>query len=274
VPRKASPGEAWVSPKPRNGGLRIAVAYPNSLRVGMSNLGYQAILRAFLEEPGFDARRVFWNGRSLEFPDGGRSLSDFAVVAFSVSYQPDLVHLPRMLEAARGALVIGGGAALTINPETSAGFFDLIVLGDSEPVLPRLMETLLSVGAEKDRILEIMEGTQGAYFPSRYRGKGPVPRHTRAVFQNLDQFPARPAVICREAEFGGIYPLEVSRGCPAGCLFCAAGAVCGPVRFLGMDAFRSESELGLRYRKKIGLVGTAVSYHPKLTEMARFLLGE
>ena len=79
----------------------MAVAYPNSYKVGMSNLGYQAVLGAFLENPGFDARRVFWDGQALTFPDGGQSLDEFDIVAFSVSYQPDLVHLPRMLEAGK-----------------------------------------------------------------------------------------------------------------------------------------------------------------------------
>jgi radical SAM superfamily enzyme YgiQ (UPF0313 family) len=39
-----------------------------------------------------------------------------------------------------------------------------------------------------------------------------------------------------------------------------------------MDAFAREAELGLRYRKTMGLVGTAVSYHPDLEEMATYLL--
>jgi hypothetical protein len=113
----------------------------------MSNLGYQTILRAFLEDSRFDARRVFWDGMSLAFPDGGRSLEEFDAVALSVSYQPDMVHLPRLLEAGRarpsrsgdGPIVIGGGVALTINPETSAHLFDIAVLGDAEPVLPELL---------------------------------------------------------------------------------------------------------------------------------------
>ena len=79
-------------------------------------------------------------------------------------------------------------------------------------------------------------------------------------------------MISTDSEFGNLYTLEVSRGCAAGCLFCAAGSVCGPVRFLNMDAFVKETELGLRYRNTIGLVGTAVSYHPKLEEMAGYLL--
>jgi len=266
VSREARPGESWVSPQPRSGGLKVAVAYPSTYGVGMSNLGYQAVLRAFLERPGFDARRVFWTGRSLDFPDGGRSLQEFAVIALSVSYQPDLVHLPRLLETKGEALVVGGGNALTINPETCSTYFDLAVLGDCEPVLPLLMESLLESGADRDAVLSRMQGAAGIYIPSR-----PCPV-ARVFFGDLDRVPARPAVISRETGFGKMYPLEVSRGCGAGCRFCAAGSVCGPVRFLGMEAFQREAGIGLAFRNRIGLVGTAVSFHPKLLKMCEFVL--
>ncbi|MCJ7498898.1 B12-binding domain-containing radical SAM protein, partial [bacterium] len=288
--------ETWISPPPRSGGMKVAVAYPNSYRVGMPNLGYQAILRTFLEDHRFDARRVFWDGRSLSFPDGGRSLEEFDVIALSVSFQPDMVHLPRLLEAGRVGLenpitrplLIGGGVAVTINPETCHHLFDLIVLGDAEPVLPILKDQLLVVGPDSDRaaFLDSMVRVPGVYLPGRYKGE-PVPGSpflrprpdpgtpstiVTAAMSDLDDNPARPAVVSTDSEFGSLYPLEVSRGCPAGCLFCAAGSVCGPVRFLGMDAFVREAELGLGYRKTIGLVGTAVSYHPGLEEMAAYLL--
>jgi radical SAM superfamily enzyme YgiQ (UPF0313 family) len=259
----------------------VAVAYPNSYKVGMSNLGYQAVLGAFLQNPGFDARRVFWDGRALTFPDGGQSLDDFDIVAFSVSYQPDLVHLPRMLEAGRVALekegtraiqrplIVGGGVALTINPETSATFFDLVVVGDSEPVLPTVMEEILAVGADKDKLIENVASLDGIYVPE---GSSEEIRST--FVDDLDSHPARPAVLSRQSEFGDLYPVEISRGCAAGCLFCAAGMVCGPVRFMGFDAFVREAGEGLTYRRKIGLVGTAVSFHPRLEEMAVFTLEE
>ncbi|MDF1535830.1 MAG: radical SAM protein [bacterium] len=269
--------ETWISPPPRGGGVPVAVAYPNSYRVGMSNLGYQAVLGAFLRHPGFDARRVFWDGRALTFPDGGRNLDDFAAVAFSVSYQPDLVHLPRMLEtgkapsgkAAHGPIVIGGGVALTINPETSASWFDLVVLGDSEPVLPAIMDGILASHRDGAGLNEKLSSLDGIYIPDQR------PRTVKPIFlKDLDTRPARPAVLSKSSEFGELYPVEISRGCSAGCRFCAAGTVCGPVRFLGFDTFVREAGRGLTFRHKIGLVGTAVSYHPRLEEMAVFTLEE
>jgi len=273
--------------------MKVAVVYPNTYRVGMSNLGYQVILRTLLEDQRFDARRVFWEGQSLMFPDGGRSLDDFDAVALSVSYQPDMVHLPRLLEAGSVALpgtgnrplVIGGGVALTINPETCANLFDIVVLGDAEPVLPGLLDKIRS-GADRRALLEEVKELPGVYIPAGYERRvgprapfllprphhGSPPTIRTAVMSDLSSNPARPAVLGSDAEFGDLFMLEVSRGCPAGCLFCAAGSLCGPVRFLEMDAFAREAERGLRYRKALGLVGTAVSYHPGLEDMAKYLL--
>lgn len=293
MPERNPKGETWICPPPGRGGrLRIAVAYPNTYWVGMSNLGFQSILRTFLEKPGFDVKRVFWDGSGLQFPDGGRTLNEFDVVAFSVSYQPDIVNLPRMLEAGKAAtpaprkdrpLLVGGGVTLTLNPEPAAPLFDVIAIGESEPFLESLTELLLSTSREggSEDLIHQLTSLPGAYIPSLYTTKesesslmlprperGAMPTVERAVLENLDTHPARPAAVTRDTEFGAMYPLEVSRGCPAGCTFCAAAAVCSPVRFLGIERFIQEVELGLEYRKKIGMVGTAVSYHPDLLALA------
>ncbi|MFV1956588.1 MAG: radical SAM protein [bacterium] len=293
MPERNPKGETWICPQPGRGGrLRVAVAYPNTYWVGMSNLGFQAILRAFLEKPGFDVKRVFWDGSGLQFPDGGRTLNEFDVVAFSVSYQPDIVHLPRMLEAGKAAtpaprksrpLLVGGGVALTLNPEPAAPLFDVIAIGESEPFLESLTELLLSNSREggPEDLIHQLTSLPGAYTPSLYKTEesedgltlshpvhGASATVRRVFLDSLDANPARPAVVTRDTEFGNMYPMEISRGCPAGCAFCAAAVVCSPVRFLGKERFIEEVEIGLRYRKKIGLVGTAVSYHPDLLDLA------
>ncbi len=256
----------------------MAVAFPNSSWVAMSNLGYHAVLRAFLADPAFSAARVFWEKGSPVFPDGGRSLREFDVVALSVSHQPDLVGAAGMLVPAAGAspggpLIVGGGAALTINPEPAAPLFDLIVLGDGEPAFPRLLPLLArscSAGPAAGRrerfrglAREALSGVEGMYLP--FLGEGQA--LGRSVLRDLSRGLARPAAAVRHTEFGNLYLMEVSRGCGEGCLFCAAGAVCRPVRHLPLQAFRREMARGLRHRRILGLVGTAVGSHPDLLKM-------
>ncbi len=260
----------------------MAVAFPNTYGVAMSNLGYHAVLRAFLEAPGFSARRVFWEDGAASFPDGGRSLSEFDVIAVSVSYQPDLVRLARLLGTLPAGgprpLLLGGGAALTINPEPAALLLDLIALGDGEPVFPPLLALLLSsdLRGGREELLRRAASLPGLYVPSLHQAvaDGPylIPSLSRpisrAVLDALDRHPAVPAAVARDTEFGNLFLLEVSRGCGGGCRFCASAQVAKPVRYLSLQAFREQVTRALPLRKTVGLVGTAVSDHPGLLTMA------
>src|SRR6185369_6025349 len=126
----------------RGGQLSICLVYPNRYRTGMSSLGFQTVYSLLASAPGVLCERAFLpdredleelrrsNGPLLSL-EGGRPLSDFDVVAFSTSFEPDYLNIPLMLKLGRipqlaadrdgsHPLVMAGGAAFMINPEPVA----------------------------------------------------------------------------------------------------------------------------------------------------------
>src|SRR5205814_3748824 len=93
------------------GRLRIALAYPNTYAVGMSNLGFQTIYwhlnqlpdvvceRVFLPEAG-DVEELVRTGAAPFSLESLRPLRDFDVVGFSVTYEGDYINVLRLLDLA------------------------------------------------------------------------------------------------------------------------------------------------------------------------------
>ena len=174
---------------PGFGALRIALAYPNTYYVGMSNLGIHTIYRLLNSYPEARCERVFLpdadearsyrSGRTRLFTmESQTSIADFDVLAFSVSFENDYVNVLDMLDLAglplrardrdrRHPLVLMGGAAVSINPEPIAPFVDAICLGEGEELVPALIDTLLE--CEQDEVLEVLATLPGFYVPSYYR---------------------------------------------------------------------------------------------------------
>ena len=73
------------------GRLPIALIYPNSYYIGMSNLGVHAIYSLLNSYSEVVCERAFWEkeNRSHQLPalslESQRPLADFAVLAFSIS---------------------------------------------------------------------------------------------------------------------------------------------------------------------------------------------
>src|SRR5262249_61648902 len=93
------------------GKISVALVYPNTYAVGMSNLGFQTIYRhlnalpdvvcerVFMPEPAdlVEMRRAQVAPFSLE---SLRPLTDFHLVGFSVTYEGDYVNVLRLLAMA------------------------------------------------------------------------------------------------------------------------------------------------------------------------------
>ncbi len=77
------------------GKLNIALVYPNTYFVGMSNLGLHTMYRVLNAIPPSCA-----NAFSPDFErsvESSRSLQDFHVIAFSVSYELDWINMLRIM---------------------------------------------------------------------------------------------------------------------------------------------------------------------------------
>ena len=71
-----------------------------------------------------------------------------------------------------------------------------------------------------------------------------------------------------------MFLVEVSRGCFHSCRFCAASFVYRPARFRESDEIIASIDRGLQKKKKIGLVGTAVSEHPDLSRICEYIIAQ
>jgi len=292
-----TPGERLLVPKSGGGTLGAVLVHPRSYAVGMSSLGYQQVWRILNDTPGVYVERAFATGRSGKPPrslESGRHASDFDIVAFSLSYEPDAVNMCRFLRDAgiplearkrhaSDPIVIAGGIAPTLNPEPYADFIDLFVIGEAEEALPELIERLIEYrSASRTRLLAEATAVPGVYAPRLYRvkyGKGmeimerepkreEVPeRVVRRWAPDIDLYPAHSVFVAPKSEFGDMGLIEVSRGCGRGCRFCAAGHIMRPPRHRSLKSLDDDFKFLSRDFNCVGLVASSATDHPEINEL-------
>jgi len=272
--------EGTVS-KDRGGRLPIPLVYPNSYYIGMSNLGLHALYSLLNRHRDIVCERVFWERENQErkIPplslESRRPLSDFKVVAFPISYEVDYLNIVSVLKASsiptfstdrdeRHPLVIGGGPCIIANPMPLAPFFDCFGIGEAEKLLPGLLPHITgAINEKREELLKLLLSVPGVYVPL-------MPPETPVIRQwaeRLDDFPVSSVILTRDTELGNLYLIEVERGCPWRCRFCLVSTAFRPMRFRSVGTLLAQAEEGLHHRRRIGLVGPAVSDYPYLEEL-------
>ncbi len=296
--------------KPHGGRLRVALAFPNTYFVGMSNLGLQTVYRLLNADDRVVCERVFLPGKQELLGDRGRNdpfvtiesqtpVGEFDIFAFSVSFEWDYTNVLTMLRLAglrtrasdrhpRDPLVVIGGAVTFVNPEPLAPFADVIAAGEGELLVPALVDCWHRAGSRED-LFSLLVQERGFYIPSFYDvvydGPGRVAAITpragtgapavvrKAAVKATDHLdPPCTSIFTPDTEFGARFLIEVVRGCANMCRFCWAGYNYLPVRPFDTARILALAEAARPYATRVGLVSIALCDHPDIVMILEKLL--
>ncbi|MGQ9920528.1 MAG: hypothetical protein ACUVRZ_04270, partial [Desulfobacca sp.] len=230
--------------------LPVALVYPHEYNVGMSNLGFQTVYHLINEHPDLTCERVF-----LPSPDelaeyqrsqtpllsleSQRPLTDFAVVAFSLSFEPDYLNVLKILTLAPLPLfaaqrhesfpvVVAGGVAAMLNPEPLAPFIDAFFLGEAEDGGQEFLAYFLELRHHSRSVAlrRLAQHLPGVYIPAAYQ-PAYQPDGTLRAFTalpgfpsvitpphplNLEAHPVQSRLLAPGAEFSRMFLVEINRG--------------------------------------------------------------
>ncbi|MEB3174783.1 MAG: TIGR03960 family B12-binding radical SAM protein [Cyanobacteriota bacterium] len=260
--------------------VRWALTYPEVYEVGSSNLGHIILYSIVNAQPRQLCDRAYLPGadlsarlRETETPifalESKRSLLDFDILGFSLSYELGATNILEMLSLAQipltwarrregnYPLIFAGGQTATSNPEPYADFFDFFALGDGEELLPEIglvLEEGKAAGLSREELLLDLAQIPGVYAPCFYDAA-----EDGSVLPNRPDVPAR--ILRRVATpiphyAIGLVPyvetvhdrltVEIRRGCTRGCRFCQPGMLTRPARDAAPEAVIETIEQGIR----------------------------
>ena len=287
---------------------KVAIVYPNTYFVGMSNLGLHIIYEEINLHPSSVCERIFLPEKKeldaydktktpLMSVETQRPMHQFDVVAFDVTFEMDYFHIPLMLRQGRvpvmsedrtgfDPIVIAGGPCATFNPEPFADFIDAFIIGEGEGIVTAVLERIRKGrenGESREETISALAQIDGVYVPVLYTPQyddnkrfvgydiaDGAPKIIRRHFEPLTSG-GETVIATNFTEFGAMYIIEVARGCGRHCRFCMAGYCFRVPRVRPLDILKDGVDRAEKLGKKVGLMGAAISDYSEVDELVTYI---
>src|SRR4030043_314416 len=233
--------------KDPGGKINIALVYPNTYHVGMSNLGFQGIYGLLNKMDDVLCERVFL---------------------------PDDEDMEEFLRT--------DTELFAMESKSTLSRFDIVFIGEAEELVPEFLDAYRH-SAERPDILKRSVAIEGLYVPQfysayydnegkisgRYFSEGTPEIVKRRYLKDITKSDIKTSVITPETEFSSMYLIEAMRGCPWSCRFCVAGHIYNPFRKKALQALEKEIATALSKTKRIGIIGPSLSDYPGIKEVLK-----
>lgn len=279
--------------------------------MGLSNIGALIVYRICSIHPKVEAHRLFLEedptqDKILLVDESGKKRDPkyFDVIAFSVSFENDLINIPLLLQSysipvysakrdENHPLLIMGGVVSFSNPEPAAEFVDLFLLGEAEAFLSPFLDYLTLAFYELSRselLLEIQKLFGFAYVPQLYiptygsdgliQGFFPKDQNLPTTlqvfkFKEIGKEDIGPPISHgteARAVFEDMALLEIGRGCKRACRFCLAGHIYRPPRWYHTEAVLEALRTIRDQHKKVGIFAPSLTDMPDIERILAFII--
>jgi radical SAM superfamily enzyme YgiQ (UPF0313 family) len=260
---------------------RVALLYPSPYSVGMSSLGFQQIYRTINETPGRAAEWAFLpddldahRGTPIFTYESGRPVGDFAVVGLSVAFELELSGVIHALELSgmpplaeqrseRHPFVLAGGPLTFSNPLPLAPYADAVLMGEADETVHQALDVIFASASKAEARRALARAIPSCFVPELHHELPEVAKCSDALL------PAYAAIRTPNTELSDMFLLEAERGCHRQCAYCVMRrSTNGGMRIVPKERIL---ELIPEDARRVGLVGAAVSDHPKIAEIVEAL---
>ncbi len=240
---------------------KILLYYPNDYFVGMSNLGFHTILKKINELPDVVCERSFYP--FLYSFESKTFITNFDVVIFSISFEIDFLHVIEVLRNAKipyfknqrsKPLLVAGGIAITLNPFLMKDIFDVQLIGEGEELIVEFLNAYFNSGK--------FENINGVFIEEK--------TINRRIYNG--NYVAHNTIITPFTEFPNTLLIEIERGCPYSCYFCASTYNYRPYRERDKNLICELVNIYKDKINKVGLIGSSVLSHKNFLEIGEYIL--